>query len=104
MKREEVLSALKSMDSDFVMETVEDYIFEKVNRELAKLQYSICACEDGLLISHGEADYEIDYEAIEYIEMKISSISKYGIVPDRVLKICGKGVKLAIRIYEWKEE
>lgn len=104
MKREEVLRALKSMDSDFVMETVEDYIFEKVSHELMKVQYSICVCEDGLLISHGEADYEIDYEAIDYIEMKVSSLSKYGKVPDRVLKICGKGVKLAIRIYEWREE
>ena len=104
MKREEVLRALKSMDSDFVTETVEDYIFEKVNHELVKLQYTICVCDDGLLISCGEADYKIDYHAIDYIEMKISSTSKYGKVLDRILKICGEDVKLAIRIYEWREE
>ena len=105
MKREEVLRALKSMESDFVTETLEDTFFEKVNYELVERQYSICVCDEGgLLISIGDADYEIDYDVIDYIEMKVSSLSKYGKVPDRVLKICGKGVKLAIRIYEWREE
>lgn len=105
MKREEVLRALKSMDSDFVTETVEDLIFEKSSNELAQYQYSILVCDDDtLLISFPNMDYVIGFDIIESIELKISSSSKYGKVPDRVLKIHGKGVELAIRIYEWREE